>query len=1058
MHSCKRNLVTNFTAKRERKTESFLFAVRILVRMEHSRRIHGRLILFKLFHGFILLCMTTRLGFAALSSTSLGNETDRLALLDFKKHITQDALHVMSAWNDSIHFCSWAGVTCSHSTKRVLILNLPDQNLAGSLPPSIGNLSYLTSINLGSNSFRGEIPQEIGRLQSLHVLNLSHNSFSGKIPTNLSQCTQLKTLEFRYNELIGSIPKQLSSLLKLRRLLLSTNNLTGTIPSWMGNFSSLHVFDLSGNNFQGSIPNDLGRLTRLQFVGLQAINLSGNIPISLSNASGLQLIDFAENGLTGTIPGENLGTLRSLVVLNLYHNRLGSGKAGDLNFLKFLANCTSLEVLDIVDNQFGGELPVSMSNLSTTLRSLYLGTNSIHGSVPLGIGNLLNLAAIGMENNYFSGSLPEEIGRLKKLEGLSLGGNNFSGPIPSSLGNMTSLTQLYMDDNGFEGRIHPSLGNCQRLLFLDLSSNNLTGTIPKELFRISSISIYMPNNQLTGPLPSEVGNLVNLVELYVSGNKLSGEIPTSLGSCIMLVLLHLKGNEFQGIIPISLKSLRSLEEIDLSSNNLSGQIPEFLGKFRFLSHLNLSYNNFEGKMPEEGIFSNATSLSILGNPKLCGGSSKLHLPACPNTKPPSSRGLLARKVVISVACALAFIIGMSCFHVARSMLKRPRSIPVSSRSYKDWKSGVSYSELVQSTDGFSRENLIGSGSFGSVYKGVVPGDGTLVAVKVLNLQQQGASKSFMDECKALRSIRHRNLLKIITACSSIDNQGQDFKSLVFEYIVNGSLEMWLHLKNDEHTHSKRLSLVQRLNIAIDVASALDYIHHHCETSIVHCDMKPNNVLLDEDMVAHVGDFGLARFLLEASNDLAQSQTISTGLKGSIGYIPPEYGMGGQVSILGDVYSFGILLLEMFTGRRPTDDMFKDGLSIHQFTAMAMPDHAMDIVDPLLLVECEDANVDGSPIQARRLVECSVSVMQIGLSCSATSPSKRMLMDAVVNKLKTIRDSYLNLRGKGKKYKCESSILLEPVVQENYGHSPFNLHPTVEDIKSNGERPHLNLVV
>ncbi|XP_050113905.1 probable LRR receptor-like serine/threonine-protein kinase At3g47570, partial [Malus sylvestris] len=175
-------------------------------------------------------------------------------------------------------------------------------------------------------------------------------------------------------------------------------------------------------------------------------------------------------------------------------------------------------------------------------------------------------------------------------------------------------------------------------------------------------------------------------------------------------------------------------------------------------------------------------------------------------------------------------------------------------------------------------------------------------------------------------------------------------------MVNGSLEVWLHPRDNEESESKRLSLIQRLNIAIDVTSALDYLYHHSRASIVHCDMKPSNVLLDEDMVAHVGDFSLARFLFEASDNPSQSQTMSARLKGSIGYIPPEYGMGGQVSTLGDVYSFGVLLLEMFTGKRPMDDMFRGHLSIHQFTAMAMSDHAMDLVDPsLLIIEREDAD-------------------------------------------------------------------------------------------------------
>ncbi|PQP96882.1 putative LRR receptor-like serine/threonine-protein kinase [Prunus yedoensis var. nudiflora] len=943
-----------------------------------------------------------------------------VALLDLKKRITQDPLHVMSSWNDSIHFCSWVGVTCNPSTKRVLILDLSSYKLAGSLPPSIGNLTRLTGINLMNNSFHGEIPQELGRLRSLQALNLSQNSLGGKIPTNISHCTQLRVLDLKFNAITGSIPNNLRSLMSLNHLELFRNSLTGTIPNWIGNFSSLKRLILGRNNFHGSIPSELGRLTSLEAFSLAGNNLygiipssiynissiknftvsvnqlhgelprnlginlpnleiffcgsnkfTGTVPASLLNSSRIQILDFPSNGFTGTLPAENLGTLRSLVSLSFADNSLGNRKTDDLNFISFLANCTSLKALDLSSNQFGGEFPRSIANLSTQLRSLYLGGNLIHGSIPDDIGNLVNLTLLAMELNYLTGTVPDGIGKLQKL------------------------------------------ADC---------------TIPRELFKVSSLSISLDisQNYLTGSLPHEVGDLVNLVELDVSGNKLSGEIPRTLGSCIMLMRLYFEGNEFEGTIPQSLKSLRSLEEIDISRNNLSGQIPKFLGMLTHLNHLNLSYNDFEGELPKEGIFSNASGLSVIGNNRLCGGLPELLLHACSNKKSHSSQRLLALKVVVPVACALAFIIAMSCFIVARSKVKKSRGGPVASHSYKGWKS-ISYLELVQSTGGFSVDNLIGSGSFGSVYKGVFPTDGRVVAVKVLNLQQQGASKSFIDECKVLRSIRHRNLLKIISACSSIDNQGNDFKSLIFEFMANGSLDSWLHPRDDDESQSKRLSLIQRLNIAIDVASALDYLHHHCETTLVHCDLKPSNVLLGDDMVAHVGDFGLARFLLEASDSSSQSQTISAGLRGSIGYIPPEYGMGGQVSILGDTYSFGILLLEMFTGKRPTDDMFTEGLSIHQFAAMAMPDHAMDIIDPSLLIVRDDADGDdeiynndirarpvrsyhdGSPVLATRLEECLVSVMEVRLSCSAILPSERIQMDVVVNKMKAARDSYLKLR-------------------------------------------------
>ncbi|KAJ9185346.1 hypothetical protein P3X46_004992 [Hevea brasiliensis] len=583
-----------------------------------------------------------------------------------------------------------------------------------------------------------------------------------------------------------------------------------------------------------------------------------------------------------------------------------------------------------------------------------------------------------------------------------------------------------MEENDFEGGIPESLGNCKSLLHINLSSNNLNGSIPQQVIGLSSLStsLVMSHNSLTGSIPLEVGNLDNLMELDLSENKLSGAIPSSLGGCISLERLHLEGNKFGGTIPESLKNLRGIEELDLSHNNLSGEIPGFLGKLLSLKRLNLSYNDFEGEVAAEGIFSNASAISINGNDKLCGGIPELLLPACFKKKQEKSLDL---KVIISATIAVVFsIVAVALFYTARNSRKKSSNSPPS----KEWQVGISFSELMKSTDCFSAENLIGLGSFGSVYKGALPGDGKSVAIKVLNLQQQGASKSFIAECEALRNIRHRNLLRIITACSTIDHQGNDFKCLVFEFMSNGNLDEMLHRKADKQVPNKRLSLIQRLNIATDIASALDYLHHHCETPIVHCDLKPSNVLLDKDMTAHVSDFGLARFILEASKNPFKTEAMSVALKGSIGYIPPEYGLGGHVSVLGDVYSFGILLLEMFTGKRPTDDMFKDDLSIHKFVAIALPENAMDVIDIAMLDEVEnvdnetneEADVEEKAIikdndaqaNASGIAECLVSAMRIGLSCSSTSPGERMAMNLVVNKLHDIRDSFLTSNNRNRK--------------------------------------------
>ncbi|XP_055808574.1 probable LRR receptor-like serine/threonine-protein kinase At3g47570 [Solanum dulcamara] len=334
-----------------------------------------------------------------------------------------------------------------------------------------------------------------------------------------------------------------------------------------------------------------------------------------------------------------------------------------------------------------------------------------------------------------------------------------------------------------------------------------------------------------------------------------------------------------------------------------------------------------------------------------------------------------------------------------------------SRKTHPWNDGklaqtprTTYREILGATDGFSEDNLVGIGSFGSVYKAHFRGENTIMAVKVLNLQQRGALRSFLDECRALRNIRHRNLLKIKTACSSIDHQGNDFKCLVFEFMTNGNLHDWLHSENDDQKHqTKKLTFIQRLNIAIDVASALDYLHNHCQTPIVHCDLKPSNILLDEDMSAHVGDFGLATFLLDTSSN-SWSYQISAALKGSIGYIPTEYGSGGQASTHGDVYSFGIVLLELFICRRPTDVMFHENLNIHKYVSMALPEHVMEIIDPILLLDEEEQNINED--QPTRMEECLVSVLEIGLKCSASSPKERIPINTVLSKLQAIKKSVL----------------------------------------------------
>lgn len=851
------------------------------------------------------------------------NETDRLALLAFRAEITRDPEWVVASWNDSLHFCQWWGVTCGRKHERVTRLELQSLQLSGSISPYIGNLSFLKVLDLRFNSFSGHIPLEVGHLFRLEILNLQSNSFSGKIPRNISGCSNLSRLSLGSNTLVGKLPTELGLLSKLMILSLSNNSLVGEILPSLGNLSSLEVFTITINNFQGSIPESFGQLRRLNTLYLGANKLSGQVPVSIYNITSLKNLSFPVNQLQGSLPQNLAHLLPNVEMLRLHTNQLHgpipisisnasklsifsvsnnqfTGKVpvlanlyslqdlglsnnvftnDDLSFLSPLVNYTNLETLQISDNNFGGILPEYISNFSTKLAKMTIARNQIRGKIPREIGNLINLEALGMETNQLTGTIPGSIGKLQKLQSLFLNGNRLVGAIPPSIGNLTMLIRLNLRENNLEGSIPPSIGQCQQLLEMSLALNNLNGSIPKEVFVTSLFAFDWYENHLIGPIPMEVSKLVNLNYMNISKNKLSGELPNSLGSCIRLETLALSGNMIRGTTPQSLSSLRGIQILDLSQNNLSGEIPEYFESFQVLEYLNLSFNNFDGELPMQGVFKNASKFSVTGNLRLCGGIPELKLSSCKSNQPKKLSPKL--KLFVIIAGAIIGLISMLAFAALFWLRKKRSMLPPSLLQPSSLQ--LSYNDLFKATNGFAPSNLIGKGGFGSVYRGILDPDEMVVAVKVFNLQYRGSFKSFMAECEALRNIRHRNLVKSLTVCSSIDFQGNDFMALVYEFMVNGSLEDWLYPVDGSH---QGLNLMQRLNIAIEVASALEYLHNQCHIKIVHCDLKPSNILLDGDMTAHIGDFGLARIIHEASEHLSLEQTSSIGLRGSIGYTAP----------------------------------------------------------------------------------------------------------------------------------------------------------------------------
>ncbi|CAO2039664.1 unnamed protein product [Urochloa humidicola] len=436
-----------------------------------------------------------------------------------------------------------------------------------------------------------------------------------------------------------------------------------------------------------------------------------------------------------------------------------------------------------------------------------------------------------------------------------------------------------------------------------------------------------------------------------------------------------------------------------------GFIPIELGDLQHLTQLDLSYNNLQGEVPKIGVFGNAKSVSLLSNSGLCGGVWDLHMPPCSTV----SRSKETLYYLIRVLIPL--------FGIMSSILLIYAIIPQKKKSATGYSSlfsfgkkfpRVSYKDLAQATENFSEFNLIGRGSYGSVYRGKLTQAKMQVAIKVFDLEMRFADKSFVSECEVLRRIRHRNLLSILTACSTMDNRGNDFKALIYEFMQNGNLDTWLHGKRGGIA-PKFLGLARKISIAVDIADALAYLHHDCGRPIVHCDLKPTNILLDDDMNAYLGDFGIASLVYDSKSTTVEQigYNSSVTVSGTIGYIAPEYGQSVHASTSGDVYSFGIVLLEMLVGKRPTDSMFEGELNIVNFVERNFPDQMLSIFDSHLQEECK-CFIQPTAETENEVHQCLLSLVQLALSCTRLLPRERMSMREIAVNLHAIRRSYVGV--------------------------------------------------
>ncbi|XP_071716742.1 probable LRR receptor-like serine/threonine-protein kinase At1g06840 [Rutidosis leptorrhynchoides] len=854
-----------------------------------------------------------------------------------------DPMNHLSNWNKGDPCTSnWTGVICAHKNKvdkywHVQEIQLLNMNLSGHLAPELGQFSHLTILDFMWNNLTGSIPKEIGNISSLVLLLLNGNRLSGSLPDELGYLRNLNRFQIDQNHVSGSIPKSFSNLINIKHIHFNNNSLSGQIPYELSNLSTLMHLLLDNNNLTGYLPSELGNLLNMRILQLDNNNFNGEIPSSYGNLSALVKISLRNCSLQGVLP--------------------------DLSRIPFLS------YIDLSRNSLTGSIP--SNKLSDSMTTIDLSDNQLDGSIPEMISDLPTLQKLSLENNFFNGSISSELWQNKSFRA-------------------TSRLLLDFRNNSFSniiGALNPPVNASLRLNGNPICRNSSIQN--KDQFcEFTDYGDYARNvSTNSNACPMQSCPTDNYFE-YVPGSPISCfcASPIRIG-------YRLKSPSFSYFRPYEeqfemyVTSYLGLDSYQLFIDSITWEkgprLRMYLKLFPKAGTEHSGTFSTSDVLRIRGIFttwvfpgSNLFGPYELLNFTLVGPYSHLNV-ATPGKG--VSKGVVITVVIVAVICAL-LVSSILTVLIKKQQEKYKQNSSRKSLLSKlsinmDGVKSFTYREMAIATENFDKSSLVGRGGYGKVYKGNLSNNIT-VAIKRAEVGSLQGEKEFLTEIEMLSRLHHRNLVSLVGYCDEEEEQ-----MLVYEFMPQGTLRDWLNAKTGES-----LSFRKRLNVALDSAKGILYLHTEADPPIFHRDIKSSNILLDSKLTAKVADFGLSRLAPILDDNGVGPNYVSTIVRGTPGYLDPEYLLTHKLTDKSDVYSLGVVLMEILTSMKP----ISHGKNIVREVKIA---HESGTVFSII-----DNRMGSYPS------ECIEKFVSLALWCCKDKPENRPSMLAVVRELERILEN------------------------------------------------------